>query len=311
MAYWLKIGYFSVAQEERADYWLRRDWVSDSPGRFSSWWLHFDKPKKGEVYPTHGPKYEVGDRLVVYLTTVGVCPAIVEVVGEPRWDPEWVDAESATGDGGDWGVVTPIKGLWGMKPSVAPRLEEIGVAKRRVQERGHIKLSSAEYEEAERLIGKRRGRKWSVEPVASTQVPLEAGEVEGYEVQRPQTVQLAVRREAKLVGDFASFLEAKGDDLARNKVLPKGGFPPLYSDIFNKTRKQLIEAKAGGSRGQIRMAIGQLADYARYISPIEGRAVLLDAKPHRDLLALLESQKISAIWRSGDGFVDNAGGRFV
>jgi len=41
------------------------------------------------------------------------------------------------------------------------------------------------------------------------------------------------------------------------------------------------------------------------------RAVLLDAKPQADLLVLLDSQGIAAIWRNGESFVDNAGGRFV
>jgi hypothetical protein len=311
VAFWLKIGYFTVAQEAEADYWLKRDWVNDSPGRLSGWWRTFAKPSKGQVYPTHGPRYEVGDRLVVYTTNFGVCPAILEVVGEPYWDPDRVDARTPEGDGDDWGVVTPVKGLWAMKVSAAPPIEEIGVAKARVQEKGHLSLSAAEYEEAERLIARRKGKKWSAGPVTSSIVPLEEGNVEGYEVRRPATVQKAERREARLVADFAATLEAQGDELMRNKVLPKGRTHPLYSDIFNCTRKQLIEAKAGATRGDIRMAIGQLADYERYISSVSGRAVLLDARPHRDLLALLESQEIAAIWREGEGFADNADGRFV
>jgi hypothetical protein len=311
VAFWLKIGYFNSAQEADSNYWLKRDWVNDSPGRLSGWWRSFAKPKKGQVYPTHGPQYAVGDRLVVYITDFGVCPAILEVVGEPHWDPDWVDARTKDGDGDDWAVVTPVKGLWAMKVSDAPPIEKIGVAKARVQEKGHVTLTTAEYEEAERLIAKRKGKKWSAQPVSSSIVSLEEGRVEGYEVQRPATVQKAERREARLVTDFAATLEAQGDEVMRNKVLPKGGAHPLYSDIFNCTRKQLIEAKAGSSRGDIRMAIGQLADYERYVPSVLGRAVLLDARPHRDLLALLKSQEIAAIWRQGDGFADNAGGRFV
>jgi hypothetical protein len=311
VAFWLKIGYFTAAQEAAARYWLDRDWVSDGPGRLSSWWNTFERPRKGQVYPTHGPQYEIGDRLVIYITEFGACPAITEVVGEPRWDPGYVDRESGSNDGEDWGVVTPVKGLWSVKLSAAPLLEEIGLSKASVQEHGHITLSPAEYEEAERLIAGRRGKRWGTKPETNQEVPLEEGEVEGYEVRRAEVVGRAVRREARLVADFASFLEGKGDEIVRNKVLPKGAAHPIYSDIFNKSRQQLIEAKAGGTRGDIRMAIGQLADYARYLSPTPTRAVLLDAKPHRDLLALLKSQEIAAIWRHGNSFADNAGGRFA
>ena len=59
------------------------------------------------------------------------------------------------------------------------------------------------------------------------------------------------------------------------------------------------------------MAIGQLADYGRFVPGGTERAALFDAKPGDDLLALLTSAGIAAVWRNGDGFVDNAKGRFV
>lgn len=59
------------------------------------------------------------------------------------------------------------------------------------------------------------------------------------------------------------------------------------------------------------MAIGQLADYARFIDPSPQLAVLLEAKPDLDLEQLLSSQNIAVIWPRGDGFHDNAGGQFV
>ncbi len=311
MAYWLKIGYFTDSQEAAPDYWLKRTWVSDSPGRVSPRWKTFEKPRKGQVYPPHGPQYEVGDRLVVYITEKGVCPAILDVIAQPRWDPGFVDAESGRGDGREWGVVTTVEGVWSSSLGDAPPLEDIGVTKARVQRHGHISLSDSEYGEAEALIAKRRRRKGRPKPVTNVQVPVEQGSVEGYDVMPSSTVKRAERREARLVRDYCSFIQLQGDDVARNKLLPQGASHPLYSDIFNNTRGQLIEAKAGLTRGDIRMAIGQLADYGRYVPSGSARAVLLDAKPKSDLLALLTSQGIAAIWRNGDGFSDNAGGSFV
>ena len=103
MAYWLKIGYFTDSQEAAPNYWLERTWVSDSPGRVSPWWKKYERPRKGTVYPPHGPQYRIGDRLVIYITEKGVCPAILEVIAEPRWDPDWVDAQSGRGEGKEWG----------------------------------------------------------------------------------------------------------------------------------------------------------------------------------------------------------------
>ena len=90
-----------------------------------------------------------------------------------------------------------------------------------------------------------------------------------------------------------------------------GASGPLYSDLYNETRGQLIEAKAGTSRSDVRMAIGQLADYARMIKPSPRCAVLLEARPSQDLIDLLHSQDFAVIWRDGPGFCDNVGGTFT
>ena len=59
------------------------------------------------------------------------------------------------------------------------------------------------------------------------------------------------------------------------------------------------------------MAIGQLADYLRFVRPEPALAVLLEAEPAPDLVKLLGLQGIAVIWRHGDGFKDNARGKFV
>src|SRR5881275_2836217 len=99
MASWLKLGYFTDAQEAGPAYWLGRSWVSDGPGRSSTRWRGRRKPRRGQKYPPFGPRYNVGDRLVIYITRRGVCPAILEVVEEPEWDPGRVDDEARRGEG--------------------------------------------------------------------------------------------------------------------------------------------------------------------------------------------------------------------
>jgi hypothetical protein len=209
-------------------------------------------------------------------------------------------------------VVTKIKALWALPLDRAPEVESIGVAKSSLSSKGHVAIEEWQYEEAERLRGRPGGRKpRRSRRCSSRDVPVEEGEIEGYEVISAQGVRRARRREAQLVHDFQTFLEAQGDTIKRKELRPPGTTHALHNDIFNKTRNQLIEAKASRTRGDIRMAIGQLADYARFVKGSPRQAVLLQAKPHPDLLHLLRSQGIGTIWRSGETFQDDASGEFI
>lgn len=316
MAYWLKLGYFTDSIDEGSkSYWMRRNWVSDGPGRaFSRWSDSYPIPEKGSKHPTWGPKFEKGDRLVIYMKDRG-CPAIVEVVEDPYWNPDFVDQEVGQPEGDRWGVVTRVRGITSVELDVAPSLEAIGVEPRSVMRKGHIRLSDWQFKNAEAALGAPRklpARETRTDEIASTDlVPVESQNVVGYETISETESKRAVRRESILVQDYVEYLEATGDRLSRIRARPKGDTGAIYSDVFNETRRQLIEAKAGTSRSEIRMAIGQLADYIRFVEGTVGRAVLLEARPAPDLLDLLACQMIGAIWRDGAGFDDSSDGEFT
>ncbi|HEX6943206.1 MAG TPA: hypothetical protein VF128_09790 [Gemmatimonadaceae bacterium] len=78
----------------------------------------------------------------------------------------------------------------------------------------------------------------------------------------------------------------------------------LYTDLFDKTRGILVESKGAVTRESIRMAIGQLFDYQRFIEPKPGLAVLLPTLPRDDLLDLLRGLRITVIHRDGDAFLE-------
>jgi hypothetical protein len=141
-------------------------------------------------------------------------------------------------------------------------------------------------------------------------VPIEAVVAEGYEVITAAAVRTALRGEQRLVREYVAYMEGQGDDVDRHEIPIADQGAWLVVDIFNKTREQLIEAKAHATRNDVRMAIGQLADYGR-ATPGAQRAVLLPEKPDDDLLALLASQDIAAIWKDGSGFDDTANGDFT
>lgn len=112
----------------------------------------------------------------------------------------------------------------------------------------------------------------------------------------------AERREQKLVRELMASLVNEGHEVCRLQLRPTDEPAPLFCDLFDATTNTLIEAKGSISRPTMRMAIGQLADYARLVDPLPKKAILLPEEPRPDLLRLAASQEIAVIWPDGDGF---------
>jgi hypothetical protein len=116
-------------------------------------------------------------------------------------------------------------------------------------------------------------------------IALEDATVEEY--RRTATEErVARRREARLVDDYRRFLGPPDSRLCRYEI-PLREAPSLFTDAYDTKRHLLIEAKASVRREDIRMAIGQLFDYARYLSPRPRLAVLTPERPTGELLKLL------------------------
>ena len=64
----------------------------------------------------------------------------------------------------------------------------------------------------------------------------------------------------------------------------------------------LNEAKGTVAREALRMALGQLTDYRRFAPPGTRLAILLPERPRQDLMALLQSADVHAIWLDDHGF---------
>ena len=111
----------------------------------------------------------------------------------------------------------------------------------------------------------------------------------------------AERREATLVRAFGDFLTLGGHKVTRLCVLPEGEAKPLFSDLYVRSLPLLVEAKGTVTREAVRMALGQLIDYARFV-PSARLAILLPSKPRGDLLNLIESAGVELYWQNGTGF---------
>ncbi len=103
----------------------------------------------------------------------------------------------------------------------------------------------------------------------------------------------AVRRESRLVREFVSHLEARGHEVSG--VVVAVGRELIRADLFDQTANVLYEAKAAADRLHIRMAIGQLLDYRRFI-PSDALSVLVPVRPADDLCHLLFSLGIGVTW---------------
>ncbi len=137
------------------------------------------------------------------------------------------------------------------------------------------------------------GRTPAVHVVAVDTVhPEQALATESTEVQRI-TAAPAIQREARLTERFQQYLEAGGHQVMRYRITPAGK-PPIYTDLADTTDNIVYEAKGSADRMSVRLALGQILDYGRFI---EGSrlAVLLPERPADDLIDLLEQCGVGCV----------------
>ncbi len=134
------------------------------------------------------------------------------------------------------------------------------------------------------------------------EVPVEQHLTESMLVEPGREPRLAERREQRLVRGLMAHLMAQDHDVCRLQFRPDGEPAPLFCDLYDKTTQTLYEAKGSVSRPALRMAVGQLADYARLMAETPTKAILLPEEPRADLLALAASQEIEVTWPAREGF---------
>lgn len=145
------------------------------------------------------------------------------------------------------------------------------------------------------------GRLLASSPKQVEELPLERNETEKSFVNPNREPYEAERREGRLVEAFAGYLMSKGHTSCRHRVLPPGENRPLFTDLYCKELGLLVEAKGSVTRENIRMAIGQLADYSRFVTHTT-RAILVPSEPRDDLTELAKSQGCTVIWPTGKSY---------
>lgn len=154
-------------------------------------------------------------------------------------------------------------------------------------------------------VGPRRGssRLDLVSGAGVEDVPVEERWTEKAFVAPTRRGDEAQRREQDLLQAFHDHLLKQGHEVSRLKIVPEDEAKPLFADLFDRTTNTLFEAKGSVERGAIRMAVGQLLDYRRFVDPPPRLAVLLPSEPRCDLRALLASAGVEIVWRNGRKFI--------
>ncbi|MYV94844.1 restriction endonuclease [Streptomyces sp. SID1034] len=149
--------------------------------------------------------------------------------------------------------------------------------------------------------GTKLGRLLAGQAETVTQIDIEQHETEKSFVQPSQEPYEAERREGKLVQQFSDYLRLKGWSVTRHRILPSGETRPLLTDLYVPDLGLLVEAKGSVTRENVRMAIGQLADYGRFVEA-PSQAILVPSQPRQDLIDLVRSTGQAFIWPEGKGY---------
>lgn len=140
--------------------------------------------------------------------------------------------------------------------------------------------------------------------VSVSRVEPARGEVEGYEVLRADRT-LAIQRERKLVNDFCAHLDASRRRYTAYRAVTSSA--EIECDVYDETTHVLYEAKSEAlHRPHVRMAIGQLVDYAFHCFDSRerttlGLSLLLPHAPNPDIQELLGALGIGVAVRNGRG----------
>jgi hypothetical protein len=104
------------------------------------------------------------------------------------------------------------------------------------------------------------------------------------------------RREAKLQDAYAMYLRGMNHKVSRHQIPVDGQY--LYTDLFDETTGDLIEAKASSDRVSMRLALGQILDYAKLVEH-SIRTVLVPDPPAQGIIDLFHDYRVRIVWPDG------------
>ena len=135
-------------------------------------------------------------------------------------------------------------------------------------------------------------------------IPLETGDTKTSKSNRSKQEIIIEKNEKKLINKYSEYLKANNYGILERNKIEIQNESSIYTDGWINRKRLLLEAKSNTTREKIRMAIGQLFDYERFIKPSPKKlAILVPKKPRADLIKLLDKLSIMVIYPEGKIFV--------
>lgn len=131
-------------------------------------------------------------------------------------------------------------------------------------------------------------------------IAIEEAHLEEYVVATEVQEQHRSRAEMELQKRYADYLSARGHKVMRQKITTAAG-ELLLTDLYDISTGTLIEVKSSTDRPTLRMALGQILDYARYVEH-EALTILVPEAPLEEMIEMLKEHGVGISWPEDDGF---------
>ncbi|MFJ5611943.1 hypothetical protein ACIQCJ_21430 [Streptomyces sp. NPDC093221] len=136
---------------------------------------------------------------------------------------------------------------------------------------------------------------------------VQVGKVHTPEFPRAASAATVVRqKKALLIESYAAHLESQGHTVGSFQIKIEGKNSTLRTDLFDATDHVLYEAQGASDRDSVRIALGRLLDYRRYVRMRDhrrgpGTVILLPGHPDRDIEELLQDHGTSLVYPTQNG----------
>lgn len=155
------------------------------------------------------------------------------------------------------------------------------------------------YDDIVALLGLSRLRIQTPSGAVVTAVPLSKNTTERFTIiTAGPSPQDRARREANLQNSYAEYLRSHGHTVHSRRIELE--HTSLYLDMYDESTGELIEVKSTTDRMTIRLALGQILDYARFVDH-QYKSILFPERPTEELIALLHSHGVSVAWAVSSG----------
>jgi hypothetical protein len=130
-------------------------------------------------------------------------------------------------------------------------------------------------------------------------IPVEQHVAEQYTVEYDALAATTrLRREGMLQNRYVQHLRSLGHEVCSYEIPIDG--QNFRADIYDETADELIEVKSSIDRVTMRLALGQILDYARVLQP-KVRTVLVPEQPADGLVALFNDHLVRIVWSTPTG----------